>query len=423
MHALGLPHLSRRWVGVLVVLMMAGFSVPPLVNLVPIRPNMDYNLWQDTGMIALRGGEIYPQDGSAFPFMYPPPCASMLALISPLPETVFVLVLVVLNSFAWAACILLSVYLATGRLRGAHPALYFWPSLAVIPLVYNTYLLGQPALVLLALLLGCFALLGRNRPFSAGLLLAAAVAIKAYPIIAAGYLVYRRRWLALAGLACGLLVAFFVLPLMFRTPTQVRSDFLTWSHGMIFKFEEDGMAQRPLRSYSFKNQSAQATVHRLVRPVLADGEADPSWRVNVLELSFAQANLLMMALAVGLLVFYVAMTARTPLAPQAGPALDQGMVALLTVFLAPLSFQYSYVWMIFPFTTVLYLALASPAGSPLHRASVWGLAGSAGLLLFSVLSPRCFAAYGNIFLAGCALFVVQGVVLRFGWLRNLESRS
>jgi FtsH-binding integral membrane protein len=95
------------------------------------------------------------------------------------------------------------------------------------------------------------------------------------------------------------------------------------------------------------------------------------------------------------------------------------MVTLLAVFLAPLSFQYSYVWMIFPFTTVLYLALTSQGGSPLRRASLWGLAVSVGLLLLSVLSPRVFAAYGNIFLAGCALFVVQGGVLRFGWLRDL----
>jgi len=414
-----LTHLSRRWVAVIVVLMMAGFSVPPLVNLTRPGTNMDYNLWQDTGLIALRGGEIYPQDASEFPFMYPPPCAAMLALISPLPEAGFVFVLVVVNSLAWAACILLSVYLATGCLRGAHPALFFWPSIAVIPLVYNTYLLGQPALVLLALLLGCFALLRRNAPVSAGLLLAVAVAIKAYPVIAAGYLLYRRQWPALAGLVAGLVVLFFFLPMTLRSPAQVRSDFLTWSHGMLFKFEEDGMAQRPLRSYSFKNQSAQATVHRLVRPVLADGEADPSWRVNVIELSFAQANYLMMAVALGLLLFYLTMTVRLTPCPPVGAALDQGMVTLLAVFLAPLSFQYSYVWMIFPFTTVLYLALTSQGGSPLRRASLWGLAVSVGLLLLSVLSPRVFAAYGNIFLAGCALFVVQGGVLRFGWLRDL----
>jgi hypothetical protein len=423
MQTLPLRHLSRRWVAVIIVLMMAGFSVPPLVNLTRPGTNMDYNLWQETGRIALRGGDIYPQDGTAFPFMYPPPCASMLALISPLPEAGFVLALVLLNSLAWAACILLSVYLVTGRLLGAHPALYFWPSLAVIPLVYNTYLLGQPALVLLALLLGCFALLDRNKPFAAGLLLAAAAAIKAYPILAAGYLIYRRQWLALAGLTCGLLAAFFLLPLALRSPVQVQSDFVTWTHGMIFKFEEDGMAQRPLRSYSFKNQSAQATVHRLVRPVLADGEADPAWRVNVINLSFAQANLLMVALVLGLLIFYVATTVRIAPSLPVGETLNQGMVALLAVFLAPLSFQYSYVWMLFPFTTMLYLAMIAPAGSPLRRAAIWGLTGSVGLLLLSIFSPRLFAAYGNIFFAGCSLFVAQGLILRSGWLREIQGRS
>ena len=66
-------------------------------------------------------------------------------------------------------------------------------------LIYNVYLLGQPNLLLLALLLGAFACLRLGRPIGAGSLLATAAAIKAFPILALGYLIYRRMWTASVG--------------------------------------------------------------------------------------------------------------------------------------------------------------------------------------------------------------------------------
>jgi hypothetical protein len=412
-----LPHLSAGWVAVLVACLMVGFSVPPLVNSAQEAPNKDYNLWQDTGRLAAAGGEVYPRDGSEFPFMYPPPCATLLALGAPLGEFAFVLALVLLNSAAWAACILLSVHLAAGRWRGVHPGLFFWPSAAVLPLVYNTYLLGQPALLLLALVLGCFALLRGGRGFAAGLLLAVAVAIKAYPLIVAGYLLYRRQWRALAGLSAGLALLFLVLPLAFRPPAQAAEDLSVWARGMLFRHGEEGMAQRPLRSHSFKNQSLPATVHRLTRPVPADGEADPSWKVNLVSLTFGQANALMAAASLALVGFYVFATAGRRGPPEA-VALDQGMAVMLAVFLAPLSFQYSYVWMLFPFTALLHLAAESAPGSGLRRAAVWGMAVPVALLAFSIPFTREAAAFGNIFFAGVALFLALGLLLRSGLLNR-----
>ena len=72
------------------------------------------------------------------------------------------------------------------------------PSLSIIVLVHNIYLLGQPNLLLLALLLGAFACLQLGRPVAAGALVATAAAIKAFPILALGYLIYRRMWAASA---------------------------------------------------------------------------------------------------------------------------------------------------------------------------------------------------------------------------------
>ena len=48
---------------------------------------------------------------------------------------------------------------------------------------------------------------------------------------------------------------------------------VVWSQGMLFTYDSNGIAQRPFRSYSYKNQSIMAIAHRLLRDVPADGEA------------------------------------------------------------------------------------------------------------------------------------------------------
>ena len=154
------------------------------------------------------------------------------------------------------------------------------PSLAVVVLIYNIYLLGQPNLLLLALLLGAFACLRRQRQVGAGALVATAAAIKAFPILVLAYLVYRRMWVASATTVAVLAAWLLIAPLPFRSPDQVVDDLAVWSRGMIFTYNSYGIAQRPFRSYSYKNQSIMALLHRLLRDVPADGEAVLSQRAR-----------------------------------------------------------------------------------------------------------------------------------------------
>ena len=131
------------------------------------------------------------------------------------------------------------------------------PSLCIIVLVYNVYLLGQPNLILLALLLGSFACLRLGRPISAGALVATAAAIKAFPILALGYLIYRRMWTA--STATVAVLAAWLLPRYLSAHQPRRSTI--WSRvvwGMLFTYNAHGIAQRPFRSYSYKNQSIMA---------------------------------------------------------------------------------------------------------------------------------------------------------------------
>lgn len=396
--------------------MMIAFSVAPLWNVARgVMFNKDYDLWQITGRTVLDRHDLYPRTpGMPYPFMYPPACATMLAAISPLPRGLFVLCLLLLNSAAWTTCIVASVYLATGRLRGNHPALYLWPSIAVIPFVHDTYLLGQPALLLLALLLAGFALLRRGKPVAAGALMAVSAAIKAYPVMALGYLIYRRQWRAAAALVVTLAALMFVAPMAFRSPRQVGDDFVWWVRGMLLKYDENAIAQRPDRAYSFKNQSVQATVHRLARPVLADGEADRRWTVNLLNLDFRSTTAVMLAAIGGLGLFYLRSTWRSGTQPPAD-AIEQGMVSILILLLAPLSFNYSYVWLVFPLTLLLHLASAAPRGSTMRRGGVACMVASVVLMSLALPWRREAQAYGNVFFSGLVLLLGLGLILRRGW--------
>ena len=171
-----------------------------------------------------------------------------------------------------------------GKSSRRHPLVLIVPSLSVIVLIHNTYLLGQPNLMLLALVLGAFACLRLGREISAGALVATAAAIKAFPLLILGYLVYRRMWRATASTVVALAAWLLIAPLPFRTPAQTVDDLVVWSEGMLFTYNTHGIAQRPLRSYSYKNQSIMAVMHRLLRDVPADGESVLSRRMRPAEL-------------------------------------------------------------------------------------------------------------------------------------------
>src|SRR5262249_57729655 len=132
--------------------------------------------------------------------MYPPPCALFLGGVSLLGQAGLILLLVAINSAAWFYSARLSAILAGGESGARNVWLYLVPNLLVIVYIWSSYHLGQPNLVLLALMLGAFVALRTERQILAGCLIAVAAAIKAFPILAIVYLLYRRYWRAAVGL-------------------------------------------------------------------------------------------------------------------------------------------------------------------------------------------------------------------------------
>ena len=520
----GWARIERGWWLVLGGAMLV-FSAFPIANLALGYATKDYGLWYQVGLAVRLGLDVYPrpETGRLFPFMYPPSAAAMLAWVSMLGRTGSLLVLVFVNSAAWLASIALSVWLAVKPGDRRHPLVVILPSLAIIVLVHNIYLLGQPNLLLLALLLAAFACLQRGHQFGAGALVATAAAIKAFPIMALGYLIYRRMWAASAATVAVLAAWLLIAPLPFRTPGQALDDVVVWSKGMLFTYNSYGIAQRPFRSYSYKNQSIMALAHRLLRNVPADGEAilsrrakeayassrpnkgiapiDPStdlltflkphaqapldsaktksgqavhppaisaptgnagtdtasadrfprwddaiqgalpalrnaWRVNLLNLSFRGVTAVTLAAIVGLCLFVLAVLPRSKERTRQTDALEYAIVILLTVMFSPLSFNYAYVWLIYPMTVGLHLVMSEPSGARAHRFKIAWIAAVFLIPALALPFPMLAQAYGNLFLPALLLLFGLGVMLhkagstapdqstgRFGQLAAWRSSS
>ncbi len=394
------------------------FTLIPVWHCLRGHSTKDYWVWYQTGQTVLHGGEIYPDRWHKFPFMYPPPCALFLAPVSALGQTALVIVLSLVNAAAWFCCIIFSVRLATGETRRAHLLVYLIPSLAMGAHVWGNFLLGQPSLLLLALLLGAFILIQRNLQGPAGALIATAAAIKAFPVLALIYLVYRRSWRAVLSLVLTLTFLLIVLPIPFRGYAQAKKDLQRWSSGMLFKYDETGVGQRLGRSTSWKNQSIWGVANRLLRHVEYDNKYEPHEPVyaNFADLNFNTVNRIIFACALGLgLVFILVMPRAANRTPETD-AIEFALFLLLLLIFTPLSFGYLFAWLLFPLTVIVQRLLAG-ANSP---AVLLGSAGSAIALLALSIPFRVMAqTYGNALFATGLLFA--GLAVELGMTKRADG--
>ncbi len=384
----------RRIIVALFIAVAATFTLLPLVRFLRHGTQFDYHTWFDAAQAVLHGREIYPRSGT-FPFMYPPSCALALALPALFGKAAMILLLTCLNTLAWILCIRFSLALAHERRFAT--ALALVSNLIVIVFVWSSYHLGQPSLLLLALMLGAFVSLQRRKQILAGTLIAAAAAIKAFPFLAIVYLVYRRHWTAATSLLVALFVFLFVLPIPFRGMSQTLSDVAAWQRGML-RYQSGGIAQRAGRGYSWKNQSVFGLANRMLRPVSVNDEGEPVVFRNLADLDFKAINSIILVLA-GLLGFsFVAAMTRSRSAADA-QALEFGALLILILLFTPLAFGYLFSWLMLPLallTKRVFSAQSTIALSSVLLAAV--------LLIVTGISPRAAQIYGSVFFAALALY-------------------
>ncbi|MBO0695296.1 MAG: DUF2029 domain-containing protein [Verrucomicrobia bacterium] len=386
------------------------FSAVPLLRYLRGHTIFDYELWYATGKHVLAGDEIYFFRAGKYDFMYPPPCALFLAGASLLGQGGLILLLVAINSAAWFYSAKLSAILAAGHKGLTNLWLYLIPSLLVIVYIWSSYHLGQPNLVLLGLMLGAFVALRAKREFVAGGLIAFAAAIKAFPILAIIYLIYRRYWTAVASLAATLVFLLLILPAPFRGFERAWRDLEKWSAGML-KYSEVSVGQRPMRSYTWKNQSLISVSNRLLRHVDADAASAPHQPVyvNFADLKFPVVNAIIISVALALGILFITVIPQRGMRTAESDAIEFALLLLLMLMITPLSFGYFYSWLMLPFAVVTQRVLARKGVTIL-----WWTLPALALLASGIPFRHGAQLYGNTFFATLLLFMGLSIeLLRF----------
>jgi hypothetical protein len=390
---------ARLLILVLFIATAITFTLLPFVRFLHSGTQMDYRTWFDAGQTVLRGEELYPHTQN-FPFMYPPTCALLLSAPAFFGKPALILILSALNTMAWILCIRFSSALMPEQRAQNAPIVI--ANFIVIPFVWSSYHLGQPSLVLLALMLGAFLSLRHGGEVIAGALVALAVAIKAFPLLAIFYFIYRRYWIAAVSLIITLVILLFLLPIPFRGWHQTLNDARDWQRGMLH-YEQGGIAQRPERGYTWKNQSIFGLANRLLRRVSVDEAPNPPAYANVADLDFRTVNIVIIvsALFVGL-SFVAAMSWRRS---AEGDAREFAALLILILIFTPLAFGYLFVWLMFPLALLIKRSLEVPA-SP-----IWLLI-ALTFLTATGIAPRFAQIYGSLFFAALALYLALAVDIR-----------
>ena len=357
----------------------------------------DYPLWFWAGQQVLQGKDLYPGDPSDyFEFIYPPLSAILLAIPSYFGKIPLYLFLSLANAISWWMTAQFSnAMTGSGRIPTAW--LFALPAFVTVSFVFDMFDLGQPNLVLLVMMLFGFWLLQHERPWMAGSMFALATAIKVFPIAVFPYLLWRRQWAAVAGMVVFLGIFLFVVPAPIRGYQHNISEMKTWYQGMVGTSSEKGFGQRDEQNWSWVNQSIIAVTHRLTRPVNYDQDdpSKPPHYMNLLDLDFKTANLIVAVVSLLIGLGYIAvMPPRARRTPRSD-AEELGILFCLMTVASPLARQYYFMWLIFPMTILIHRAVYDPR--PAVRGWTWGVLAVAGVLMSLSLPmyPNDLQAYGN----------------------------
>jgi hypothetical protein len=146
-----------------------------------------------------------------------------------------------------------------------------------------------------------------------------------------------------------------------------------------------------------------------------------AWKVNVVDLDFRTVTAITLAAMLGLCLFAVAVMPRRECRTRETDALEFGLVILLTVIFSPLSFNYAYVWLLYPMTLGQHGVLKEPASTPprRHRLKVAWLATVLLIPALAIPMPQVAQACGNLFVPAVLLVLGLGAMLRASSRRRI----
>ena len=192
------------------------------------------------------------------------------------------------------------------------------------------------------------------------------------------------------------------------------NDVKAWQRGML-RYEEGGIAQRPARSYSWKNQSIFGVANRLLRRVSFVDEGDAAY-ANVVDLNFRTVNIVIVACGLILGASFVWAMARQT-APQ-GDAGEFAALLILILLFTPLAFGYLFVWLGVPLALLIKRTIASDDSKVLRYLLIAFV-----LLIATGIAPRFAQTYGSLFFAAFILYLPLATNLSYRHLDISPART
>jgi hypothetical protein len=131
----------------------------------------------------------------------------------------------------------------------------------------------------------------------------------------------------------------------------------------------------------------------------------------VTHLNFRVVTVITVAAMLVLCIFVAAvMPSRNRQTPQTA-AIEFALVTLLTVMFSPLSFNYAYVWLIYPITLGLQLVMSEAPTAPWHKLKIAWIATVILIPALAIPMPLVAQAYGNLFVPALLLVIGLGLIL------------
>jgi hypothetical protein len=175
----------------------------------------------------------------------------------------------------------------------------------------------------------------------------------------------------------------------------------------MLKYSDVTVGQRPMRSYTWKNQSLIGVSNRLLRHVDADAASAPHQPVyvNFADLSFPVVNAIIITVAVALGFLFIAVMPPRDMRTAETDAIEFALLLLLMLMVTPLSFGYFYSWLMPAFAVITH-RLGGKDAVVLR----WTLPALA-LFALGIPFPRAAQLYGNTFFATVLLFIGMSIGL------------
>ncbi len=250
----------RRYAWLAIAAYIVGLGIAAV-----LRNQADFNTYYLAGQRVLGGLPIYPPTDSDR-FLYAPIFALAFAPIAALPLKLAQLAFFIVNAFALIELIIGAGVMLFGREGQLKAALIVAPVALCFRFIGNNVEHGQINLIVLALVVWAIIYAEQMRAPLAGLMLAAAILIKPFAIIAAAYIFIRRRFNSFGWTMVGAIIL-IVAPVFIFGP-----------HRWVLQTTEYVQAISSMTARyrtMLTNQSAVSAIARLMEPVSAEDLSSP----------------------------------------------------------------------------------------------------------------------------------------------------